>query len=104
MATNYYYNRLRELQENYPDLTFQNDGYEYLSKAIQDKHKDQIREITNILKDTVAGFSKFNNFKIRKNGDIHVRLQYNWSHGTGALSFIGVGYFNLEDWKDYSSK
>ena len=92
------YIRLKELQSNYPALTFQNNGYEYLSKAVQEEHAEQIAEISAILKDTVLGFTRFNNFKLRSDGSIVVRLQFNWSAGTDSPYFEGVGYFPLEDW------
>lgn len=94
--TDKYYNRLLQLQQDNPQLTFQNDGYQYLSKEIVENHKLQIAEISEILKTTVKGFEKFNNFRIRKNGDIVVRLQFQWSS-----SFTGVGYFELEDFKNF---
>ena len=95
------YNKLLEYQQNYPLLTFQNNGYEYLSKEIQDNHKDQIKEIEELLKTKIEGFSHFNNFKIKSN-IILVRCQYDYSKHLEncKTSFIGVGYFPLEDFKD----
>jgi len=100
-----YYDRLVEIQKEFPKLTFQNDGYEYLSKKVQEDHKNQIIEITEILKKTVKGFSEFNNFKLRNNGDIVLRLQYNYKsqdeNNKSGISFIGVGYFNINDFKNF---
>lgn len=89
------YNRLILIQKEYPELTFQNEGYEYLSKEVINKHKEQIEEISNILKTTISGFVKFNNFKIDKTGDILIRVQYHWDK-----MFVGVGYFNIEEFKE----
>lgn len=89
------YNKLISIQKEYPELTFQNEGYEYLSKEIINKHKEQIEEISNILKTTISGFVEFNNFKIYKNGDIMIRVQYHWDK-----MFVGVGYFNIEEFKE----
>lgn len=89
------YNRLILIQKEYPELTFQNEGYEYLSKEVINKHKEQIEEISNILKTTISGFVEFNNFKIDKTGDILIRVQYHWDK-----MFVGVGYFNIEEFKE----
>jgi len=84
------FNRLKEIQEEFPELTFFNEGYQYLKKEIQESHKDQIAEISEILKELVDGFTEFNNFKPRKDGTIVVRLQYHWD-----AMFVGVGYFTF---------
>ena len=89
------YNRLILIQKEYPELTFQNEGYEYLSRDTVNKHKEQIEEISNILKTILKGFVQFNNFKVYKNGDIMIRVQYYWDE-----RFIGVGYFNIEEFKE----
>ena len=97
-TTNKYYDRLIELKNQFPELTFDNDGYEYLSKETQESHKEQIEEIKQILKETIEGFSSFNNFKPRENGSFAVRCQYNYDR-----SFIGVGYFGIELFKDFET-
>lgn len=89
------YNKLISIQKEYPELTFQNAGYEYLSKEILEKYKEQIEEISEILKATIPGFVKFNNFKIYKTGDIMIRVQYYYDK-----IFVGVGYFNVEEFKE----
>ena len=89
------YDKLISIQKEYPELTFQNAGYEYLSKEITDRHKEQIEEISKILKDAIPGFVKFNNFYIIKNGDITIRCQYYYDK-----MFVGVGYFNIEEFKE----
>lgn len=83
---------LSDFQREYPELTFDNSGYEYLSKDIQDKYAVQIAEIESILKEVVEGFVEFNNFKPRKDGSVDVRVQYKWDE-----HFTGVGYFPLAD-------
>ena len=84
--------KIIEIQSNFPDLTFQNEGYEYLSKEIKENHKKEIAEIESILKKEINGFSEFNNFKINKDGSFSVRCQYYWNN-----SFKGVGYFNINE-------
>lgn len=99
-TTNKYYDRLLKLQEDYPLLTYQNRGYDKLDQEIRDAHKVQFEEIHQICKKTIGGFSEFNNFKVRKDGTIVVRLQYNYNY-EGGVPFIGVGYFPLDLWKDF---
>lgn len=89
------YERLVELKNSNPELVFNNDGYEYLSKGVKESHKSQIEEIEAILKETVEGFVRFDNFKPRKNGTIAVRMQTRWSD-----SFTGVEYINIEKFKN----
>lgn len=89
------YNKLIEFQQKYPELTFQNNGYEYLSTDVKKRYAEQIKEISELLKQCIEGFVEFNNFKLRKNGSFAVRVQYQWSP-----AFTGVGYFNIEDFKE----
>lgn len=85
--------RLVEIQRDYPELTFQNNGYEYLSQEVYDRHPEQVSEINRILKLLIPGFSEFNNFKIgEKSGKCYVRVQHYWDS-----SFKGVGYFELNE-------
>ena len=84
--------KIIEIQSNFPNLTFQNEGYQYLSKEIKENHKKEIAEIESILKKEIKGFSEFNNFKINKDGSFSVRGQYYWDG-----NFRGVGYFNINE-------
>lgn len=90
------YDKIIEIKDKYPQLTFNNNGYEYLSKEIQESHKEIIKELSDILKRNIEGFVKFNNFKPRKDGTYVVRVQY---HYHWDKSFTGVGYFNIEAFK-----
>lgn len=92
------YDRLVELKNAYPELTFNNDGYEYLSQEVKESHKAQIEEISAILKETVFGFVRFDNFKPRKNGSFAVRMQTQWDE-----RFTGVQYNDIEDFKNKES-
>lgn len=84
--------KLTEIKSNFPQLTFQNEGYEYLSKEIKENHKKEITEIESILKKEINGFCEFNNFIENKDGSFSVRCQYYWDN-----SFKGVGYFNINE-------
>ena len=84
---------LKQIAKDHPALTFQNVGYEYINKKQLSKADiDAITEIETILKGKIDGFSRFNNFRIRKDGGMDVRLQYYWDH-----SFCGVGYFPIDE-------
>ena len=101
------YEQLVEFIENYPDLIFDNIGYQYLSKEVRAMRAEQIKEIEEILKRNIVGFVEFNNFKPRQDGSFDIRCQYNWcadrtpeEKARGGLgSFIGVGYFPLKNFK-----
>lgn len=86
------YEMLIKIQKDFPELTFDNNGYEYLDKEVKERHKEQINIISEILKKEINGFVRFDNFKPRKNGTFDVRIQYQWS-----INFHGVGYLNIED-------
>ena len=100
-TTDKYYNQLLQLYKDNPQLTLNNEGYQYLNKDIIESHKNQIKEISDILKITTKGFVEFNNFKISKvdTGVVNIRCQYYWS-----LSFVGVGYFDLTDFKNFEEE
>lgn len=96
------YNILLEIQSKYPVLTLQNKGYEGLDR---DKFNDEERQadkfINKLLSKHVVGFSRFQNFKLNQDGNITLRLQYDYSadsrHEPGYRPcFIGVGYITLE--------
>lgn len=89
------YDKLIELKNEYPELTFNNDGYEYLSRGVKDAHKAQIAVIEVMLEHTVPGFVRFDNFKPKKNGSFDVRMQTMWSE-----YFTGVQYNDIEYFKD----
>jgi hypothetical protein len=91
MEANKIKNRLIEIQQLYPALTFDNNGYEYLSKEIRDNHKEQIDEISFIIKKIDSSFVKFFNFKPRKNGSFAIRYDYYYDK-----SFIGVNYLEID--------
>lgn len=94
------YKRLLKLQKNHPILTFNNNGYEYLDKS-KFSPEDVIAfdEVTDILRNCITGFSRFDNFKIREKSKIIVaRFQYNWTaDDENSPSFTGVGYLELKE-------
>jgi len=91
------YKKLIAFQKDYPELTFQNNSFEYLNPEIREKHKKQIDEISEILKKHIKGFREFNNFFKLTDGSLSIRCQYDYD-----ITFIGVGYFSIDDFKDDS--
>ena len=93
------YDKLVAFQKDYPELTLDNRGYEKLSKDIQERNKEAIKEISAFLTETIEGFRIFNNFKPRKDGSFDVRVQHAWDE-----KFTGVGYFPFTDFKKYEDE
>ena len=101
------YDKLLSIQKEFPALTFQNNGYEYLNMSkLTEIELEKFKEAENILRKCILGFIKFNHFKIckEKNSDltaIVVRFQYNWTadddYSKNPLPFIGVGYLEVEE-------
>lgn len=93
------YLNLVKIQEDFPSITFQNDGYEYLKKSsLSEEAKAAIVQIDLILKDCIKGYIEFCNFKIGSGG-VKIRFDYNWNADSEIpqASFIGVGYLYLEE-------
>lgn len=92
------YLKLLEIQKNHHLLTFQNKGYQYINKSkFSEEDKKAFEEVTEILSKSVRGFSEFNNFKLDKNKNIGIRLQYNYGYEEGERSFYGVGYLLVSE-------
>jgi len=82
----------------YPNLTLQNKGYEYIDKSkFSDTEKIKHEEVVTILKKTIRGFSSFSNFYIDSKQRIQIRVQYDYSWGETTINFIGVGYVLLDE-------
>lgn len=96
------YDTLIKIQKEYPILTFQNEGYQYIDKSKFTK-KDQhaFSAATEILKENILGFTEFNNFQIsNRTGKIKIRFQYIWDADddeNAKRGFIGVGYILLDE-------
>lgn len=89
---------LRGIQEKYPNLTYQNEGYDYPDKSKWSEKDMQAHRIASmILHKHVGGFSEFNHFTI-KEGNIAIRLQYNYSYNDEySRRFVGVGYLRVDE-------
>ena len=88
-----YYDRFVELIAKFPELVYKAKGYEGLSREVQEARKDEIAEITGILKKSFLGFVSFQNFHPRMSGDIEIRMQHKWDE-----RFTGVGYYDIRHW------
>jgi hypothetical protein len=89
-----YYAELMKLKEQYPSLTFDNDGYQEIPADVKLANAIGIQKIEAILEVAVADFRRFQNFKPRKDGTTAIRCQTQWSEG-----FQGVSYFPMENFK-----
>ena len=94
-----YYEELVKLYQEYPELTFQNKGYQYLPQEVKERNQEGIDKINTILEKTVEGFVMFDNFKNRPDKNFWVRCQTRWSP-----SFTGVDYFKIEYFKKVSEE
>jgi hypothetical protein len=97
LVTQEQYNTLLSIYENNSILSLQNKGYEGINKeSLTQEQKDKIKEVEVILKESICGFSSFQNFRLDKDNKIQLRLQYNYGYG-GGTSFTGVGYILLDE-------
>ena len=86
--------KLVDLFKAYPELTFDNQGYNKLGSDIVSRNKEGIEKIESLLKQCIVGFVSFQNFKPYKDGSIKVRYQVYYNE---QRTFIGVAYTNLND-------
>lgn len=87
---------LQQIQADYPALTFQNVGYQYLKPEVREAHKEPIDRISAILREHVIGFSEFYNFRHDKEGAVVLRFNYNWGAENDSMHYQGVGYAKLD--------
>ncbi len=90
---------LTALADTYPDLVFQNVGYEYIGREKREVCAPQITRIEEILKAHIVGFSRFFNFR-RDNEELVLRFDFDWGAEDGSLHFVGVGYLPLDHLRD----
>jgi len=100
LITEEVYNHLLDIYNKYPKLTLQNEGYQYIRKAdLNEEETTKFKEVNDILKTAIKGFSEFNNFRLgKKTKELQIRFQYNWSaDDERGQPFTGVGYLYLEE-------
>jgi hypothetical protein len=91
--------------ENYPKLTFQNVGYQYIDKSkLNELELLGIKHVEAIMHKAIKGFRRFDNFKIRKSGEVVIRFQFDWSWSRvndqiirTSIPFTGVGYIGIDE-------
>jgi hypothetical protein len=98
MAQIDFYKELDKLREEYPELTFHNDGYENIPDEVRERNKEGQSAIEKLLKDSVVGFVKFQNFKPRKDGSIAIRCQTKWSEFFTGVTYIPMTEFKPENY------
>jgi len=97
MKTSKNYKRLVELQKKYPELTYNNNGYDEINEDVINRHQKQIAEISAILKEELPkSFVRFQNFKPCSDGTINIRCQVYYDQ---VSLFIGVDYIPINDFK-----
>lgn len=96
------YDMLTRIQKEHPALTFNNEGFEYISKSnLSDADKWALKQVEDILSDSITGFQRFDNFREKSLGEVELRFQYNWiADDLDRISFIGVGYLKLDELYD----
>lgn len=86
--------KLVDLFNAYPELTFDNQGYDELDSAVMLRNKNGVERIESILAQCIVGFVRFQNFKLYKYGSIKVRYQVYYD---AQRTFIGVAYTDLNE-------
>ena len=100
LISNDNHSKLLEIYKNYPNLSLQNKGYEGIWKdKLTEIEQAKFKEVETILKETVFGFSSFQNFRLSKDNEIQLRFQYDWTAHDRSLGipFVGVGYILLDE-------
>ena len=96
------YDRLVAIQKFYPNLTYQNVGYSYPDKSKwSGEDLAMHKEVTDILKASITGFSEFNHFRLVSGGEVQIRFQYDWTADDPDTKqrtyFVGVGYLEIDE-------
>lgn len=96
------YDMLMETQAKFPNLTYQNEGYDNPDKTKWSKEDlEAHKTCEDFLRKCINGFFTFNHFKLRENGRVCIRFQYDWvdpdDRAGNLLSFIGVGYLEVQE-------
>ena len=102
------YNKLLDIQKQYPNLTFNHEPYqEWIPAHFTEEDKNALNEVKSIMSKAIKGFSKFTNFYFSKKGVLRIRFYYDWSYTwdndvdknvvKDGLSYPGVGYLELQE-------
>jgi len=94
---------LLNIYKSFPVLTLENKGYEGIKRNdFTEAEAEADKQVNEILKKAICGFSKFKNFKTyNKENNLTIRFQYDYdadNDGPGFKThFIGVGYILLDE-------
>lgn len=102
------YNKLVEIQKEFPHLTFNHEPYqEWIPAHFTDSDKKALEQVKELVKKAIYGFKNFTNFFYNKKGVLCVRFYYDWSFTwnndeekipiRNSLPFTGVGYLELQE-------
>lgn len=103
LITQEQHDTILNIYKSFPALTLQNKGYEGINRSLlTEEEKRADKEVNEILKKSIIGFSKFQNFKTNnKENNLTIRFQYDYdadNDGPGTkLHFVGVGYILLDE-------
>ena len=81
------------ISQEYPELIFQNDGYEYLSPEVMERNAKGVQRVNDIMRIVDTFFVSFTNFKVTSGYKMTIRYQ---KYYNDEPSFIGVSYVLLE--------
>ena len=90
--TNSEFWELLDIYQKYPNLSLQNVGYE--EPLLDESDELAVKRIESILKESIKDFVRFQNFSMRQDGFLQIRLQYRWDDD---ICFVGVGYVTLKE-------
>jgi hypothetical protein len=93
------YKTLLSIYTNFKSLSLQNRSYEGINKSLLTTEElNKFAEVETLIKKAIKGFRRFQNFRLSNKGEIQLRFQYNYNHGsTKDLPFTGVGYILLTE-------
>lgn len=88
------YNTLKNYSITYPNLVYQNKGYDGIDKTkLSEDEITAIENIEDVLKRNIEGFNYFQNFRInQRTNNLEIRFNYQYDE-----RFSGVGYIYLDE-------
>ncbi len=92
------YNTILSVYTNFKMLSLQTRSYEGIKKdSLTTEELNKFLEVETLLRKSIKGFRRFQNFTLSNKGEVRLRFQYNYSHGTKDQPFTGVGYILLTE-------
>lgn len=96
------FDRLIQIQKEFPALTFQHEPYQYVDKnKFNETDRKAFDEVSEILDKHIKGFIAFSNFYHDNKKELNIRFKYDWqadNDNKGNLPYFeGLGYLFMED-------